>query len=214
MINFKDSYINKLCSGLFSDVLDMLGYKNQIITNFLKNKNLINCLGRARTLLIETVETKDENIKGGLSFISDIKKGEILIVKGSSEFAYFGELMTKLSTRQGIQGVVIDGLTRDTNYTHSENISLPILAKGYSPVDIKGRGRVADTDVIININGVEIRPNNLIYIDNEAICVIPLEIEDKVLEHVMIKLKDEERITALIEKGLPIKELLEQVKEF
>lgn len=206
--------VNELCSGLFSDVMDRMGYKHQIITGMSRNKHTVSFIGRARTVLIETLETDDENIRMGLSFLGNCKSGEILIVKGSEKFAYFGELMTKLSTQIGIGGVVIDGLTRDTNYTHSEKVSLPILAKGYSPVDIKGRGRVQQTDVPVIINSVAIAPGDMIYVDNEAVCVIPKEIESEVVTKVKEKIKDEKRITELIAANITINELLDQVTEF
>lgn len=204
----------KLCSGLFSDVLDSLGYRHQIITGFKKNKNEVSVLGRARTVLIETIENKPENIRMGLSFLGNLNEGEILMVKGSDDFAYFGELMTKLSTRQGIGGVVIDGLTRDTKYTHQSSVTLPIMAKGYSPVDIKGRGRVIDTDVEINIDNIAIEPGTLVYMDNEAICIVPKEIEEEVILKIKEKIEEEERITSLIANGISVSELLETVVEF
>ncbi len=204
----------KLCSGLFSDVMDRMGWKHQIITGFSRNQNTVSFMGRAHTVLIETKDTDDENIRTGLSFLGQCKKGDVLIVEGSREFAYFGELMTKLSEQMGIEGVVIDGLTRDTNYTHLPEVKLPILARGYSPVDIKGRGRVQQTDVPICIGSVEIRPGDLVYCDNEAVCVIPKEIEEKVLDKVKEKMEDEERITRLIESEITVEELLNQVTEF
>ncbi len=139
---------------------------------------------------------------------------EILFVKGSSQFAYFGEMMTKLSMRQGIGGVVIDGLTRDTNYTHKEYVHLHILTRGYSPVDIKGRGRVKDVDVKIQIDDVSICVGDLVFIDNEAICVIPQIIEQSVIEEIKKKVLEEARITALIQKNVKIEEMLKVVKEF
>ncbi len=205
---------DKLCSGLFSDVMDRMGYKNQIITGMLRNKDTVSFIGRARTVLIETKDTDDENIRMGLSFLGDCKKGEILIVKGSEKFAYFGELMTKLSTQIGIEGVIIDGLTRDTNYTHSSKVSLPILAKGYSPVDIKGRGRVEKTDVDIIVDNIKISPGDLIYSDNEAVCVVPKEIEHEVIKRVKEKMEDEDRISKLIAANITVEELLNQVTEF
>ena len=206
--------VSELCSGLFSDVMDKMGYRHQIITDMKKNKDCVSFLGRARTVLIETYETDDENIRTGLGFLGTLSKGDILVVKGSNEFAYFGELMTKLSTQMGIEGVVIDGLTRDTNYTHREDVKLPIVAKGYSPVDIKGRGRVESTDVNICIDGIEVHPGDLIYVDNEAVCVIPQEIEEDVIDKVKEKLADEHRITELIKSGISVDDLLEQVVEF
>ncbi len=209
-----DLNVEDLCSGLFSDVMDSLGYRHQVITGFIKNKDLVSALGRARTVKIETMDTKDENIRKGLSFLAEVGKDEVLIVKGSNEFAYFGELMTKLSTRQQIEGVIIDGLTRDTNYTHSKFVTLPIMAKGYSPVDIKGRGRVEDTDVVIEIDGIKVKPNDLIYMDNEAICVVPKEIEEEVIRLVKEKIAEEQRITELIKSGISVEKLLETVVEF
>lgn len=205
---------DELCSGLFSDVMDKMGYKHQVITGMKRNKQMVSFIGRARTVFIETIETDEENIRMGLSFLGALKENEILIVKGSQCFAYFGELMTKLSTRQGISGVIIDGLTRDTNYTHREEVNLPILAKGYSPVDIKGRGRVKETDIAVDIEGVRICSGDLIYADNEAVCVVPQNIELEVMEAVKEKLKEEQRITELIENNITVKELLEQVTEF
>lgn len=205
---------NELCSGLFSDIMDQLGYRKQVITGLKRNQDLVSVLGRARTMKIETIETKDENIRQGLSFLADIQAGEVLIIKGSEEFAYFGELMTKLSTRQGIGGIIIDGLTRDTNYTHQPQVTLPIFAKGYSPVDIKGRGRVEETDCDIIINEIEVHSGDLVYADNEAVCIIPFEIEEKVIELVKQKLKEEKRITDLIRQGISVEALLQQVTEF
>lgn len=205
---------DELCSGLFSDVMDSLGYKHQIATGFSRNQKTVSALGRARTLTIETIETTDERIRKGLSFLADVSSDDLLIVKGSNQFAYFGELMTKLSTRQGIEGVIIDGLTRDTNYTHQDTVTLPILARGYSPVDIKGRGRVGETDVAIEIDGVVIHPLDLIYMDNEAICVVPQEIESEVIAKIKEKMKDELRITNLIADGISVADLLETVVEF
>lgn len=206
--------ISRLDSGIFSDVLDSLGYRHQIIPGFLRNHKGIKCLGRARTLKIRTLETNDENIRMGLTFIGSILPGEILLIKGSNEFAYFGEMMTKLSTRQGVGGVVIDGLTRDTNYTHQDFVKLPILARGYSPVDIKGRGQVETTDGTIEIDGISVSVGDLVFIDNEAICVVPKEVEQETIRKIREKVQEEMRITELIQDNVEIDEMLKTVREF
>jgi regulator of RNase E activity RraA len=194
--------------------MDSLGYKKQIIVNYRNNwLRPVSLMGRARTALIETYETDDENISMGLSFLSRIGKGEILVVKGSRQFAYFGELMTRLSIRQGIEGVIIDGLTRDTKFTH-DNCPLPILASGYSPVDIKGRGRVQDVDIDITINKVAIHKDDLIFADNDAICVIPKQIENQVLTLAKESLSGEKDIIAMIDSGTPVEEILKRVTSF
>ncbi len=203
----------KLCAGLFSDALDKLGYKNQVITGFKLNNSGLSALGRARTLKIHTLETDDENLQLGLSFLGNLRTGEILVVSGSSKFAYFGEMMTRLSLRRGINGVFIDGLTRDTKFT-CLRCSLPILARGYSPVDIKGRGRVSEVDISVKIEGVEISPHDLIYFDQDGLAVVPKEIEKELIKEIEWGLKEEERIIGLINRGVTIEDILKSVKEF
>jgi regulator of RNase E activity RraA len=203
-----------LCSGIFSDIMDSLNYRNQIIAGYSTNQPLAaSFMGRARTILIETCETGDENISMGLGFLSRVGKGEILIVKGSHAFAYFGELMTRLSIRQGLEGIIIDGLTRDSKFTH-DNCPLPILTSGYSPVDIKGRGRVQAVDADITIKNVLIHKNDLIFADNDAVCVIPQEIERQVLSLAEMNMKEEKEIISMIDSGVSIEDILKQVKSF
>lgn len=204
----------ELCSGLFSDVMDRLGYRKQIITGMQRNNPLISFMGRARTVSIKAEDTDDENIRVGLSFLGTVGKGEVLIVNGSEKFAYFGEMMTRMSVRNQIEGIVINGMTRDTNYTHRGDVALPILAKGYSPVDIKGRGRVEAVDTGIVIDGVEIYPGNLIYADNEAVCIVPGQIEAEVLAKVKEKMDEEKHIIEWLDSGISVKDLLERVNEF
>jgi regulator of RNase E activity RraA len=205
--------LNDLCSGMFSDSMDKLGYRHQIISGYSRNQHIVRFMGRARIVQIETVETDDENTNLGLSFLGSCKPGEILVVAGSNKFAYFGEMMTRLSLRQGIGGVIIDGLTRDTIFTH-DDCALPIVAKGYSPVDIKGRGRVVAVDVPIYISGVKVEPNHLIFADNDAVCIVPKPIEAELIEMIKRDIAEEQKIVRLIDSGATIPEILGRVKSF
>ncbi|EOJ0287187.1 RraA family protein [Campylobacter jejuni] len=204
--------LSEFCSGIFSDELDKLGYKNQVISGWKLNKSNNRMFGKIRTLLIETIETPDENIKKGLGFLSSLANGEILCVKGSDDFAYFGELMSRLSMEIGLSGVMIDGLTRDTYFT--QNIDLPIFSKGFSPKDIKGRGRVADTDVEIMINSVPIKTGDYVFGDNDAIVIIPKEIMHTLSIRILNAVHEEANIKKMIENGKSIAQILKVAKEF
>jgi regulator of RNase E activity RraA len=204
-------YLNELCSGMFSDELDKMGYKNQVITGMKLNNNS-KMYGEAKTVLIETLETNDENIKTGLGFLGTLGKGDILCVQGSNEFAYFGELMTRLSTRQGIEGVVIGGYTRDSYYT--KNASLPIFAQGYSPKDIKGRGRVQLTNVPIIIDNKTINPGDYIFGDSDGVVIIPKETITELESKIENILLNERNIIEDIRSGHSVDYILEHYKEF
>jgi regulator of RNase E activity RraA len=204
-------YLNELCSGMFSDELDKMGYKNQVITGMKLNNNS-KMYGEAKTVLIETLETNDENIKTGLGFLGTLGKGDVLCVQGSNEFAYFGELMTRLSTRQGIEGVVIGGYTRDSYYT--KNASLPIFAQGYSPKDIKGRGRVQLTNVPITIDNKTINPGDYIFGDSDGVVIIPKETITELESKIENILLNERNIIEDIRSGYSVDYILEHYKEF
>lgn len=208
----KSFEMEKLGSALFSDGMDRLGYRNQIVSGFKRNQKLLKFMGRARTIEIETGNIEDENLGLTLNFIESLKPGDILVIKGC-EHAYFGEMMTRLCMRQGIEGVVIDGTTRDTLFTHN-NCSLPIVAKEYSPQDIKGRGRAKAVDVPIDINGIKIEAGNFLFVDNDAVCVVPKEIELKLEEDITNGIKEEAKIVELINSGAPVSEILNKIKTF
>ena len=121
--------------------------------------------------------------------------------------------MTRLSIRQKLSGIIISGLTRDTIFT-KDNCTLPILSRGYSPVDIKGRGRVEMVDVEISINGLKINPGELIFADSDGIVVVPKSIESELEELVNKRILEEKRIIELINQGVTVKEMLKSIKEF
>ncbi|TDJ82102.1 RraA family protein [Campylobacter volucris] len=209
---FNLKFLNEYCSGIFSDELDKLGYKNQVINGLLINKSKLRMFGKIRTLIIETMDTPDENIKMGLNFLASLNNGEILFVKGSNEFAYFGELMSRLSQEIGLSGIVIDGLTRDTFYT--QNINLPIFAKGYSPKDIKGRGRVKEVDVDFFIDNIKISSGDYIFGDNDACVILPKNIISELAKKINIAVEEEYNIKQMIFDGKTISDILQVAKEF
>lgn len=203
--------LNKLCSGMFSDELDKMGYKNQVITG-MKLNNKSKMYGVSKTILIKTIETENENIKTGLGFLGTLKEEDILCIQGSQEFAYFGELMTRLSTRQGISGVLIGGYTRDSHYTKDAN--LPIFSQGYSPKDIKGRGCVQGVNVPIQIDNKTINPGDYIFGDLDGIVIIPKECKEELEKRIVTVLENENNIANDIKEGKSVDYILENYKEF
>jgi len=209
---FIEKFAESYCTGVFSDELDKLGYRKQVITGWNMNNSGLRMFGRARTVVLETMETDDERISKGLGFHASLDDGDVLIVKGSHDYAYFGELMTRLSVRKELAGTIIDGLTRDSYYT--QQVEYPVFAKGYSPVDIKGRGRVGDLDVEVEIQGVKIAPGDFLFGDSDAVVVIPANIMETALDKFNECVEQEEATKKLIFDGTTTEDILRLVKEF
>jgi 4-hydroxy-4-methyl-2-oxoglutarate aldolase len=200
------------CSGIFSDELDKMGYNNQVAAGWKLNNTKARIFGKIRTIKVVEMDTADEQIKIGLGFLGSLKPGEIMVVKGSNKFAYFGELMSRLSEEVGIDGVMIDGLTRDTYYTQS--ITFPVFAKGYTPVDIKGRGRVEQPDSTIFIEDIKVNSGDYVFADSDAAVFIPKDVLPKLIERVNSAALEELEIKNKIANGVPISEILLSHKEF
>ena len=208
---FKKEFDEEYCSGVFSDELDLLGYRDQVVDNWVCNSNS-RLFGKVRTLTLKEIETDDEKISRGLGFLASLKSGEVLFVKGSDSFAYFGELMTRLSVEIGISGAVIDGLTRDTFYT--QTVDFPVYAKGYTPRDIKGRGRVEETDIEVILENISVKPNDYIFADSDALVVIPQSIYKELMLKVNGACLEEKEIKNKISSGVSVKDILLNHKSF
>jgi 4-hydroxy-4-methyl-2-oxoglutarate aldolase len=201
------------CTGMFSDELDKMGFPQQVITGLRPNNPQLKFYGRIRTFGFEIVETKDDNLTQQLNFVENLSPGEILCVEGSSQFAYFGEMMSRIAARQKLGGVIIGGVTRDSPYT--QNLTeLLIFSDGYSPRDLKGRGRVRGTDIQVNIKGVPVNPGDWAFGDNDGIVIIPEQLRLELGQRIIQVIKEEAKIVNALDSGVSMEELLKKHKEF
>ena len=203
---------DSLYSGMFSDILDNLGYNNNIILGLNPINKGSKIFGRARTLELIDSPGLPENIDKGLGFIEKIDVDEILFVKGSNKYAYFGELMTRLSMRQKIQGAIIHGLSRDSAFIRNTNFNF--FSSGFSPIDIKNRGQVSKVDKRIEINNISIDSGSLIFADNDGVAIIPKKIEENFLKELNITVLEEKEIQNEINKGFSVEKILEKHTSF
>lgn len=206
--------IEELFSGMFSDVLDLLGYRNSVISSVKPIRSDIKIFGKVRTVELIDVNSIEipENIEKGLSYLELIQENEILFVKGSDQYAYFGELMTRLSKRQGLQAAVICGFSRDSSFI--VNSGFNFFSSGFLPSDIKSRGQVKSVDEVVTINNVEVNSGDYIFGDNDGIVVIPKKIENIVFEKIKSTIADEKLIVEKIDSGFSVGEILKSHKSF
>lgn len=209
---FGPEHLEEYCSGVFSDALDRLDLRAQVVDGFLMNRPGLRLFGRVRTVVLETLETTDERIARGLGFLDSLAPDDVLLVKGSRDYAYFGELMSRLSMERELGGAIVDGLTRDSCYT--QTITFPVFARGYSARDIKGRGRVADVDVPVSVNGVAVAPGDLVFGDSDCLVFLPQDCRERLVAETAQLVSEEARIKALIKSGMSISEMLKLVKAF
>jgi len=204
----------KLTSSMLSDIMDDLGCDTTItsLTLNLRNKKL---LGRAKTLKIRELN-KNEDFTGiydALDSYKTIVPNDIIIVENEcSDFAYFGEMNANLAIRSGAIGAIIGGKTRDTKEV--ADLDFPVFATGAKCKDVRKRATLESINKKINLYGVEIYPNDLIFADNDGIVVIPKKYEEEVIQKAFETINKEKNILSDIMNGKSIKDILNNNGEF
>jgi regulator of RNase E activity RraA len=198
------------CSGMFSDLTD--GNPRVRIWSDFKSTGTENILGIVRTIEIESKMTNDENLSLGLPFLTSLNAGDVLVVKSANHFAYFGELMANLAQRIGVVGSIIFGASRDTRAIGK--INFPLFARSFTPVDIKGRGRVKIVDAPLIVDGYEITPGSWVFADSDGAVFFPSDISSEIFTAVLALIEKEKAILHEIAQNATGEELANRYKGF
>ncbi|MBI2206132.1 MAG: RraA family protein [Candidatus Rokubacteria bacterium] len=99
------------------------------------------------------------------------KPGDVIVVEaGDDEMAVAGGNVCAIAQRNGVAGLVVDGVIRDV--VESREHKFPVYGRGVSPIPAK---RVGDggMNVQIRCGGVVVNPGDVVVADEEGIVVVP-----------------------------------------
>lgn len=187
-------------SAALSDIIDDINIEQNTICGMVTNgfkPNIKNSklFGRAATLRLRKLREgeKFQGIYKALESYDSICENDIIIVENElSEYAYFGDLNARLAIRAGASGAIINGATRDKKMT--EILGFPVFAKSYNSQDVRRRATLDYYDKPVNISGVTVNPNDLIFIDEGAMVVIYREYEQEIIKRVLNTFLTEQNI--------------------
>lgn len=209
-----ESIKSHLTSAMLSDIMDDFGL-NGVLKDFKLNIPEKKVLGKAKTLKLRALK-EGEDFKGiynALHSYNTIIPNDIIIVENEiSEFAYFGELNANLAIRSGACGAIIGGVTRDT--AEVNKLGFPVFSKGSNCKDVRKRATMESYNKTIEIEGIKISPNDLIFGDNDGIIVIPKKYENKVLKKAFEVIKIENNILVDIANGVEVNQLTKEYGQF
>jgi len=205
------STISRLGStGVLTDYFDTERIQYLCLNDFFLNRPDSFVIGPVRTVNCEDGAYDDENISLGLGYLDEIDAGDILVINGSEKWAYFGELMSTIAVQRNLKSAIVLGKTRDSRFTR--NI-FPVWSSGYTPVDIKGRGRVHSVGSPLKFDGHTISEGMMCAADNDGIIFFESlpEIHFKNLEKVLIH---EQKIMDLISQDNSVQDILKFTTSF
>lgn len=178
-------------SAIFSDILGDMGIR-ATISGLIPNIREKKIFARANTLRIRALEEGEDyrGIYNGLKTYERITPGEVIVVENQVENrAYFGELNANLAIRAGAVGTIVSSVTRDIEAVNP--LDYPVFSKGYCCADVKRHATIDAHQQPICIQGITIKPGDLIFADQCGVVCIPHELENQVLS-LAIEAKEKE----------------------
>lgn len=202
----------ELFVALVGDVLDKLNFQHQFLPPGIKPlRDDFVVIGRAMPVLEADVfeevveDTKNPIMKKpfGIMFeaLDSLQENEVYICTGSSpRYALWGGLMSTRAIKLGAAGAVLHGYSRDTN--EILNLGFPTFSYGGYAQDQGPRGKVVDYRVAIELDGIKIRPGDIIYGDRDGVVVVPHEVEEDAFSGAIEKARGEQLVKKALENGM------------
>jgi regulator of RNase E activity RraA len=108
------------------------------------------------------------------------RPGDVVVVEaGDDEMAVAGGNVCAIAQRNGVAGLVVDGVIRDV--VESRENRFPVFARGASPIPARRVGE-GGMNVQIRCGGVVVNPGDVVVADEEGIVVVPRGRAEEVLE--------------------------------
>lgn len=201
-----------LYTAVVGDILDLMGHTQRFLPPRIQPlRDDMVVAGRAMPVL-EMDDTGGEGPGRGaevlnrpfglmLPALDDLQKDEVYICAGASpRYALWGELMSTAARNRGAAGAVVNGWSRDTRGILKLNF--PTFSYGRFSQDQRPRGKVVDFRCTIEIEGVTVRPGDIVFGDLEGVVIIPSEIEEEVITRAWEKATGEKAVFEAIQGGM------------
>jgi regulator of RNase E activity RraA len=198
----------ELFTAVVGDVMDKIGLQRQFLPPRIRPlRDDMVVLGRAMPVL-----TADAFADGGsgvmakpfgvmLEALDDLKPGEVyLCAGGSPRYALWGELMSTRALKLGAAGAVLDGYTRDGDGIM--HLNFPTFSHGRYAQDQGPRGKVIDFRTTVELEGVRVRPGDLLFGDCEGVLVVPQEAIEETFILAVEKARGEKTVRKALEDGM------------
>ncbi len=213
-----DTIKEELFTCVVGDVMDAMGHLHRYLPPQLRPvSEHMRIIGRAKTVQESDchgrrVHHEDRDHAFGVMFeaLDSLKQNEVYICTGASpNYACWGELMSTAASHRGAVGAVVEGYSRDT--AGIRRLDFPTFSMGFYGQDQGMRGRVIDYDCPIEFsNKVLVNPGDIVFGDIDGIVIIPKEIETDVIDAALEKVRGENMVRKLIEKGMPTRRVWDE----
>jgi regulator of RNase E activity RraA len=167
-----------LLTGDVSDAMEQLGLRRAVILGYIiLGPDDTAIAGRAFTLRQHAkhgADARDANLSRQIEASRDLAQaGDIIVIDtgGIADVATWGELHSVRCLRRGVRGMITNGATRDAELIRK--MKFPVFCRALSPVNGVWDLETQSIGEPVTLDGVQIRPRDIIVADDTGIIVIP-----------------------------------------
>ncbi|WP_024676432.1 MULTISPECIES: RraA family protein [Pseudomonas syringae group] len=188
-----------LDTASLSDALDSLGIDGGL-PGIASQVPGTRCVGIAFTVQYQPVDTS-EGFRGAANYIDQVPSGSVIVSSNSGrhDCTVWGDIMTHFALANGIKGTVIDGVARDIDTVI--NCNYPLFSRGRFMQSAKNRTQLKAVQVPLVIDGITIRPGDLMVCDGSGCVVVPQQLAAEVVRRARAVEQTERRIIEAISSG-------------
>jgi regulator of RNase E activity RraA len=197
-----------LFSAVVADILDELGYRNQVMAPRIRplypKARLAGVARTVRAVPVDGVpKAAEDHYRLQLQAIDALKPGDVMVVS-RIETCFWGELLSVAARGRGAHGIVIDGYARDT--AGITDLAFPTFVAGIHAADALGRVEVAEHGCTITAGDVVVHDGDIIIGDYDGVVVIPSMVADEVLTLAAEKVRGERTVRLKLQEGMSLSE--------
>jgi regulator of RNase E activity RraA len=195
----------KLSTTSVSDALDSLGVNGGIQGIFPQVSNTC-CVGMAFTVQYQLLDHPATRINQAGNYIDEVPEHAVIVIDngGRTHCTTWGEVLTQVAIKRGVAGTVIYGMARDIKKI--SELAYPLFSCGVFMQTGKNRVVKVAQQIPIMINQVGIKPNDLIFADNNGVIVVPNQMIHEVLGRAKNIELTENRIVQAVNNGMRLEE--------
>lgn len=155
--------------------------------------------GQAFTVLFGVCQG---GFEGKMDYLDEVPAGNVIVIDnaGRLDYSCWGDLMSRVAMRNGVNGTIADGIIRDI--PDIREMKYPTFARATYMWTGKMRSYLEATQVPVRIAGVEVKPGDLIFGDDTGVLSVPFEIAEKVLAAAQEIHEREKVIEGFIKQGM------------
>ena len=209
-------FLETLFTPLVSDTMDRLGISGCVLPHRIQSIFPDPHLKVAGYAFPCRVIPTDEYIEIDtlLQMVDAIPIDSIVLVAADTDIdaALWGGLMSTRAKARGAKGAVVNGGVRDIEQI--SDLGFPVFGQYPCVKDIRRRGFMAEYGVTVEIEGVSIRPQDIIFADANGVVVIPSEYREKIFSELHKSFDGEQKTSSGLLSGKSAQELFREFKTF